>query len=322
MDYSLVVNGFGNAFLQEFGCPCPRCARKEPVANVSVSIVGRDGNDREIRWHALVDVGLGVVDSLRNTFSPDEARVDWLLFTHWHPDHSLELNRLGETMRRTARRRGETFARIPTWCRGGTGKWLARNYSYEWHRCLDGRPSKESELPGALLDPIPLGAEGIKITPLSVSHSGADFNPENYKETQYNCACFVIQTERRKTVLLWDLDNKNDWILNPRTEGQRKTVELLSGADTLLLDCFSWTVEEVVGFSTGHLSFATARKYACMLRPAETLLVHMGGHEEGEGNPGWGWDDRTWEAEARKLWIADGLPGSVRLPVLGEEFDI
>ena len=125
MNYSLVVNGFGNAFLQEFGCPCPRCARKEPVANVSVSIIGRDGNDREIRWHALVDVGLGVVDSLRNTFSPDEARVDWLLFTHWHPDHSLELNRLGETMRRTARRRGETFTRIPTWCRGGTGKWLS-----------------------------------------------------------------------------------------------------------------------------------------------------------------------------------------------------
>ena len=122
MDYSLVVNGFGNAFLQEFGCPCPRCARKEPVANVSVSIIGRDGEGGSIRWHALVDVGLGVVDSLRNTFSPDEARVDWLLFTHWHPDHSLELNRLGETMRRTARRRGETFSRIPTWCRERHGQ--------------------------------------------------------------------------------------------------------------------------------------------------------------------------------------------------------
>ncbi|MFH1079862.1 MAG: MBL fold metallo-hydrolase [Pseudomonadota bacterium] len=319
MDYRIIVNGFGNAFLQEFGCPCPRCALNEPVANVSVSIIGRDGKGH-IGWHGLVDVGLGVVNSLRNTFSADDARVDWLLFTHWHPDHSLELNRLGETMRRTARRRGETVSRIPAWCRAGTGKWLARNYSYEWRRCLDGRPSQESEPPGTLLPPIPLGVNGIIITPLSVSHSGADLNPENFKEAQYNCACFVIRTETKKAVLLWDLDNKNDWILTPRTEDQEKAVELLSGADYFFMDCFSWTVEEVVGFNTGHLSFATARSYARVLKPTETLLVHMGGHEEGEGSPGWGWTDRQWQEEAQKLWAADNLPGSVRVPAMGEEF--
>ncbi|HSD94537.1 MAG TPA: hypothetical protein VLA94_03845, partial [Syntrophales bacterium] len=191
MNYSLVVNGTGNAFLQEFGCPCPRCALREPVANMSVSIICRE--EGRIAWHALVDVGLGVVNSLLNTFSPDEARLDWLLFTHWHPDHSLEVNRLGETMRRTARRRGMKFARIPTWCRGGTGKWLSRNYSYEWYRCLEGQPSDESEPPGTLLSPIALGADAIEITPLSVSHSGADINPESFKETRYNSACFIIR---------------------------------------------------------------------------------------------------------------------------------
>jgi ribonuclease BN (tRNA processing enzyme) len=320
MDYSLVVNGTGNAFLQEFGCPCPRCALREPLANMSVSILRREGG--RIAWHALVDVGLGVVNSLIDTFSPDEARVDWLLFTHWHPDHSLEVNRLGETMRRTARRRGETFSRIPAWCRSGTGKWLARNYSYEWHRCLEGRPSEESEPPGTLLEPVPLGVNGIWVTPLSVSHSGADFNPENFKERQYNCASFVVQTERKKTALLWDLDNRNTWIVNPETEAQKKALELLSGADHLFIDCFSWTVEEVVGFNTGHLSFATVRKYAKALQPKETLLVHLGGHEEGEGNPGWGWTDRQWEEEALKLWKADGLEGTVRVPAMGEEFDI
>ncbi|HQM91176.1 MAG TPA: MBL fold metallo-hydrolase [Syntrophales bacterium] len=321
MNYSLVVNGFGNAFLQEFGCPCPRCARKEPVANVSVSILGRE-DDGRIAWHVLVDVGLGVVNSLRNTFRADEARVDWLLFTHWHPDHSLELNRLGETMRRTARRRGEPFSRIPTWCREGTGKWLAKNFSYEWHRCLDGRPTKESEPPGTLLDPVPLGAKGISITPVSVSHAGADISAENFKERRYNCACFVVQTATKKTALLWDLDGGNTWIANPETEAQRKAVRLLSGADYLLLDCFSWSVEEVAGFGTGHLSFATAREFARALRPRETLLVHMGGHEDGEGNPGWGWTDRQWEDEALKLWRRDGLPGTVRVPVLGEEITI
>ena len=128
-----------------------------------------------------------------------------------------------------------------------------------------------------------------------MSHSGADFNPENFKETQYNCACFVIQTERKKTVLLWDLDNKNDWILNPETEGAEKDRGASLRGRPLFIDCFSWTVEEVVGFNTGHLSFATVRKYAKALQPKETLLVHMGGHEEGEGNPGWGWTDRQWE---------------------------
>lgn len=318
MDYRIIVNGFGNAFLQEFGCPCPRCALRQPVANVSVSIVGRNGGGR-IGWHGLVDVGSGVVNSLCNNFSAEEARLDWLLFTHWHPDHALELNRLGETVRRTARRRGEIFSRIPAWCRTGTGKWLAMNYSYEWHRCLDGRPSQESEPPGTILEPVPLDVDGLVITPVSVSHSGADFSPENFKETHYSSACFVIETETKKAVLLWDLDNKNDWILNPRTGGQEKAVQLLAGADYLFLDCFSWTVEEVAGLNTGHLSFATARNCARVLKPAETLLVHMGGHEEGEGNPGWGWTDGQWGEEARKLWAADGLTGSVRVPVIGEE---
>jgi len=319
MNYSLVVNGFGNAFLQEFGCPCPRCARKEPAANVSVSLIGREGAGGPIRWHALVDVGLGVVDSLRNTFSAEEARVDWLLFTHWHPDHSLELNRLGETMRRTARRRGGKFSRIPAWCREGTGRWLARNYSYEWSRCLDGRPTTESEPPGTPLDPVPLGVEGLRVTPVCVSHAGADIDPENFKARRFNCACFVVETQRRKTVLLWDLDAANTWIVEPVTEAQRRAVELLAGADTLFLDCFSWRVEEHAGFSTGHLSFATARRFARSLQPRQTLLVHMGGHEEGEGNPGWGWTDETWGREAQRLWTADGLPGTVRVPVMGEE---
>jgi L-ascorbate metabolism protein UlaG (beta-lactamase superfamily) len=291
------------------------------VANVSVSILGREADGR-IAWHALVDVGLGVVDSLRNTFSADEARVDWLLFTHWHPDHSLELNRLGETMRRTARRRGEKFSRIPTWCREGTGKWLAKNFSYEWYRCLDGRPTRGSQPPGTLLDPIPLGQNGIGITPVSVSHAGADINAENFKERQYNCACFIVQTARKKTVLLWDLDGSNTWIVNPETKAQREATALLADADLLLLDCFSWSVEEHAGFSTGHLSFATARKFAKALRPKDTLLVHMGGHEEGEGNPGWGWTDETWGAEAQNLWAADGLTGTVRVPAMGEEITI
>jgi hypothetical protein len=180
----------------------------------------------------------------------------------------------------------------------------------------------ETEPPGTLLAPIALSADGIEITPLSVSHAGADIHPENFKESSLNSASFIIRTGRKKTVLLWDLDNTNDWIVTPQTEAQKKTVAALSGADHLFIDCFSWTVEEVVGVNTGHLSFATVRKYARTLEPRETLLVHMGGHEEGEGNPGWGWTDKQWEEGASSLWSAGGLTGKVRVPVMGEEFSI
>ena len=320
MDYSLVVNGTGNAFLQEFGCPCPRCALREPVANMSVSIVRREGG--RIAWHALVDVGLGVVNSLLNTFSPDEARVDWLLFSHWHPDHSLEVNRLGETMRRTARRRGVKFARIPTWCRGGTGKWLSRNYSYEWYRCLEGRPSDESEPPGTLLAPIALGADAIEITPLSVSHSGADINPESFKEIRYNSACFIIRTGRKKTVLLWDLDNKNGGSQTRkrrrRNKRWRPSAAPITSSSTASPGASrrSWGSTRDISLSRRCASMRgpCSRRRRCSFTWAATRRARA--------TPAGAGRTRSGGAEAQKLWSAEGLPGTVRVPAMGEEIII
>ena len=321
MNFSLVVNGAGNAFLREFGCACGRCLDRDNRANTSVSIVARDDRG-SLLWHALVDAGTGVTESLCNTFPPEEARLDLLLFTHWHPDHSLDLNRLCESSRRTARRRGRPFARIPAWCRAGTGKWLRKSYSYEWHRCLDARGTGEASEPGCILEPVAAGVEGIRITPVSVSHAGADFSPDNFRERLPCSASFVIETPRAMTVLLWDLDGGNDRVVAPATDGQKKTAELLAGADYLFIDCFSWTVEEVQGFNTGHLSFDTVRRYARALRPRETRLVHMSGHEEGEGKPGYGWTDDVWEAEARNIWISETLPGRVSVARTGEQLGI
>jgi len=322
MNFSLIVNGAGNAFLREFGCPCSRCADRENRATTSVSVVARDDHNGKILWHALVDAGPGVVESLVNALPPEEARLDWLLLSHWHPDHTLDLNRLCETARRTSRRRGQNFARIPTWCREGTGKWLQKNYSYEWYRCLDPRVAGESHPPGVLMDPVPTGIPAIRITPFSVSHVGADLNPENFKEPLSCSASFVIETPRKKAVLLWDLDNRNDWILKPASDDQRKAVEKISSPHLLFIDCFAWTVEEMHGFNMGHLSFMTVRKYAKVLKPRETFLVHMSGHEEGEGNPGWGWTNERWEEEARKVWKSENLPGGVNIPRIGNEISL
>lgn len=319
MDFSLIVNGAGNAFLREFGCPCGRCADRGNRATTSVSIVSRDGQDRKIQWHALVDAGPGVVESLVDAFPPEDARLDWLLLTHWHPDHTLDLNRLCETARRTARRRGQHFVRIPAWCRPGTGGWLQRNYSYEWHRCLAPRVTAESHPPGVLLDPVPTGVPGIRITPFSVSHAGADLSPENFKEPLPCSASLVIETPRRKAVLLWDLDNRNEWIPAPAGDENERVLRKIGNPDLLFIDCFAWTVEEVHGFNTGHLSFRSVRRYVKALHPRETFLVHMSGHEEGEGNPGFGWTDGRWEEEARRIWQQEGLPGTVSVARTGME---
>ncbi len=322
MRYSLIVNGLGHAFLQEFGCRCDRCRTGGMMANTSVSLVGRDEKSNTIQWHALVDVGLGVVNSLCVHFPPEEARLDWLLFSHWHPDHSLELNRLCETMRRSMRRKDGQFHRIPSWFRVGTAQWIQKNYSYEWYRCLKPRISDESCPPGFLLEPVPLNREGITITPFSVSHYTADIDPADFKNKLYSSASFIIETGERKTILLWDVDNMNDWLLTAASGERARTLKRLRNADCLFIDCLSWNVEEVRGYNTGHLAFSTVKKYVQALHPKQTCLVHMSGHEDEEGSEGWGWENSRWQEEAKKVWRSEGLPGSVRVPSIGEEFPL
>ncbi len=322
LNYQLVVNGVGQAFLREFGCPCERCLDRAHSANTSVSIVGRNPEMGSVAWHALVDAGMGVNTSLCDYFSPEDSRLDWLLFSHWHPDHTLELNRLGETARRMAWRRGTKFTKIPTWCRNGTARWLQKNYSYEWYRHLMPHNTVEAAPPGSILDPIPLNVDGLIITPLSLSHGSADIDPTTFKDRLYCTAGFVIETDAKKAVLLWDADGANRWILEPDTLEQEQAVKLISRADYLFIDCFSWNTEEIMGINTGHLSFQTVMKYAAAINPDETLLVHIGGHEDGQGNPGCGWSDKRWTEEAGTAWKAGGLPGTVRVPAIGEEFPL
>ncbi|MBN2255683.1 MAG: MBL fold metallo-hydrolase [Deltaproteobacteria bacterium] len=322
MTYGITVNGLGHAFLREFGCPCNRCTLKEHAANTSVSIFRRDNDGAGIEWHALIDAGLGVVTSLCNYFRPEDARLDWLLFTHWHPDHSLELNRLCETTRRSARYRSEPYVRIPTWCREGTSQWLKKTYSYEWHRCLDPRIFHETAPPGTILESVPLDLPDMTVTPVSVSHYSADIDPVTFKDTLYSSASFVVETDRKKAVLLWDIDNHNEWIVSPETDEQNRAVSFLSNADYLFIDCFTWAVEEVRGYNTGHISFSTVQRYAKALSPRETMLMHISGHEEGEGNDGWGWSDEQWEREAQNIWKSKSLPGTVRVPSIGETLQL
>ena len=304
MKFRLIVNGIDHAFRREFCCSCNRCKVREERANTSVSLVVIEELKDEIIWHALVDVGLGVVDSLCDKLPSFHARLDLLLLTHWHPDHTLNLNSLCETLKRN---KGQK--KIKMWCRSGSAKRLRKIHRFEWKYRLDVTRSREYHSPGIKLTPIKSDRFNFNnfplvITPVTVSHSSAD-------KEKPSSASFVIQWKDTKIVLLWDIDNRNNWIENPTSNQQEQAVKLLSGADYLFIDCNTWSVEEVGGKNTGHASFKTVKRYARILKPKETILVHISGHEDGIGNPGYSWVDGRWQIEANKCWRDEKLPGDV-----------
>lgn len=323
MKHFLIVNGLDHAFLREFGCPCKRCVGQRTAVNTSISLVSLDDNGDRILHHVLFDIGMSVVDSLIDSpfLSGNKARLDWLVISHWHPDHVLDLNRLCETWRRTLKQRGESWKPIATWCRSGTAIWLKVNHGYESSNFLDVRVSNEFNPIGTVLEPIPIELSDLTVIPITVSHCTADISPS--KGVLPCCASFVVQRKGgKKAVLLWDIDNRNGWIKNLTSDEQKESVKLLSRADYLFIDCNTWSIEEVNGKNTGHASFSTVQRYAKVLSPKVTFLVHLSGHEDREGNLGWGWDDQTWEKNAQRVWQARGLPGEVRVPQIGEKFEI
>ncbi|MCA9958120.1 MAG: hypothetical protein KC443_03745 [Anaerolineales bacterium] len=318
MKHILVVNGLEAPMLRQFGCDCGRCASPERQANTSVSLLGVNGRD-EAAYHILVDVGAGVVDSLiANPYlHAHRARLDALLLTHWHPDHTVDLNRLCVSHHLTRGRRGLPTPRIPLWCRAGTAAWLQREHGYEWNAFLQLEAPAENEPPGTLLPSMTLPVPSLRVTPITVSHFGADRAPDDSDGVQYSCAAFVVETHTSKTVLLWDIDSENEWLVAPEGEGQETAVSLLSHADYLFIDTAFWRAKE---HRATHPSFDNVQRIAANLRPRHTLLMHLSGHPDGEGNPGYGWTNEQWTAAAQHVWTAKGLPGTVRVPTIGEEF--
>ena len=301
--YEIIVNGIGHAFLQEFGCPCDRCTTDPPKACTSVSIVSRDERKGTVDWHALVDVGPGVVDSVCHHVDP--PCLDLLLLTHWHPDHVLDLNRLCESANTHL-----GMPKVPMWCTQATADKVKDRHSFEYKYLLEPKPADAPvcQPPGTPLPEVGGLNENLTIQPFTVSHSTAD----SAKKGIYACASFVVKTKQAKAVLLWDIDGNNDWL---RHDDQNQE---LQGADYLLIDCNTWKVDKSPsGKPTGHATFQNVVDYAECLKPTQTLLVHLSGHED-KPDDGYGWSDQRWEKEAGQAWERRGLEGSVRVPCVGD----
>ena len=321
MKHLLVVNGLEAPLLRQFGCDCDRCTDPAPQANTSISLISLNGTG-ETAHHVLFDVGMAVTDNLFRSpyLTGRSARLDWLVLTHWHPDHVNDLNRLLVSYHLNRKRRDEKPTPVPLWCRRGTADWLQAEHSYEWIEFLQPHISEENHPPGMVLPPLPIVLPGVTITPVTVSHFGADRCVQDRQETRYSCAAYVVATAAAKAVLLWDLDNQNEWIVSPQTPEQATAVNLLAHADYLFIDTAFWQSQNHK--RTTHPGFGNVQRYARALHPRQTMLVHLSGHPDGRGNLGWGWGNGRWQQEAQAVWAAQNLPGCVRVPHIGQEFEM
>lgn len=320
MKHILYVNGTSSSQLWSFGCSCRRCQDfSSHRANTSVSLLSFDDQDRLVH-HILFDVGDGVADSLvRNHWlRPPATRLDLICLSHWHPDHSLHLNRVSTAVRSARKRLNlDLPERIPIWCREGSAEWLRALHEFELTRYLELHTSSEAELTGSILSPILLPSHlGLSIRPISLSHRTADISVDRSRWAPATCG-FVIETVTEKAVLLWDFDNQNRWLVNPVTPEQKATVKLMENADYLFVSTPWWARRED---GKGHCSFEEGAEIADRIKSRETLLMHISGHEAGVGKGAWGWSDEEWTANARRYFLEHDIAGDVRVPFIGETF--
>jgi len=324
MNYSLTINGLDNAFPKEFGCGCPRCMRQERAANTSMSLIGTQANDTQTAFHALIDCGYGISDSLAANplLQGVRARLDWILLTHWHSDHSNEMGRIGAGWMRTCARRGQSFERVRTWCREGSAQWLAHEHGSAWRTFADPVIAPGFTDAGTPLAPVPLAQSDLHITPITLHHSSADMAHNHVIQRRPSCAGFVIQTASRKAVLFWDMDNTNTWITQPHSDAHVAALQLARDADVLCIDCNTWRyASSPAGKPASHASFHTQLPFVRALAPRETLLMHLSGHEDDRGD-GFGWLDAEWQTHAQAAWHSHHMPGHVRVPAIGERISL
>ncbi len=324
MHHLLYFNGTGPAINEMFGCPCNRCNQNIRLANISVSLISHDGAGNTLH-HVLFDAGDGVAASLAQSpwLKHKNGRLDQIVLSHWHRDHTLHLNRiLVANYLRGHRLNIHPNPRVPVWTRSGSVAWLDDLYEFERDQYMTVQPSGEQVLPGTLIDPIPLPAiPDITITPFALSHFSADFSLD--RETYISCCSgFVVQGPTKKFVFFWDADTTNlDWVTNPQTAEHQATLDLLSDADGLIIDTTVWIAKnERARYQ--HLSFPRTVEIAKVLRPKVTMPVHISGHPDLPGHGAWGWTDQDWQENGSQAWSDQGLPGRFFVPSIGDELEL
>jgi glyoxylase-like metal-dependent hydrolase (beta-lactamase superfamily II) len=296
------INGNSHAFGREVGCDCGRCRtvnwRLEPPpqtltdfkgwddpsvrANTSASLILGDA-EGAAAGHVLVDAGGGVIDGLAASGIPGLENVSAVLVTHWHLDHVVGLNQLGENLRRSAKRHGADFPKVPLYCtlaayhalreRAGLEYVLKRGFRF--HEIVPEAPFT-----------IDAGPATVRVTALPVVHGSTE-----------GAVIYVAEALGKKAVFAWDIESPEAAFPDGRTNLDvfREHASLLEGAGLHIQECNTWSFP-----GRGHSTYRSARAYFEIVRARRTLLTHLSGHEDGPGNPGYGWTDAQWQAAVEK----------------------
>lgn len=316
--YLLHVNGYDGSMQQRLGCTCNRCRDPRRTANPSVSLIALDDDGNTI-YHLLFDVGHGVRRSLVNCrhLQGEQARLDRVALTHWHPDHTNDLRHLVRGWHFTQQERGSDRPIPQTWCRAGTAQWVKQTNWGSWQTFFRPIIAPEPLPPGHPLPPIPIDLPDVTITPITVSHTNGDIDLHDRDKKVYSCASFVIETPTKKCLLLWDVDTRNAWLGGENTDPA--TMALLQDADYAFFDCTTWDAHTKYKQHFAHICFTMIMEYVQVIRPKQTFLTHLGGHFDKAGNAGYGYTDEEWQVSAEAEWQRHCLPGTVHVPHIGLE---
>lgn len=297
----LRINGNAHAFSRELGCNCQRCQTinftlQDPAQNpggpltpfpgwpdppwrahTSVSILIPDNtNPAAVSHHILIDAGTGIVDSLVCSRIENLHKINGILITHWHPDHTLGLNQVTESVKRTAKRLQHPFSKIQFFSTKDTYSMLYPKFRYEFDEMLSFQEITSGE-PFVL----PKIAD-IRFTPIEVAHGEVK-----------GSVIFVAEfSHHKKCVFAWDIDHPSaarpsDKISN--IDIIRKNKNLLENPDLLFLETNGWTAH-----APGHGSLIDAQPYLDIIKPRKVILLHLSGHSDTSGQPAYGWSDAQW----------------------------
>jgi ribonuclease BN (tRNA processing enzyme) len=278
----LRTNGIYSAWMAEFGHQCPHCDEirdSDPyrIANVSWSLIQRDNDGRLLR-HTLLDIGLGVMQSLLDfERSHDVHVVHEVLLSHSHFDHVGHLDWLSSAIRRN--NRPEQPRPLPVYCTQRCWEiGPARLFPWLVNKAVRHEPIE----PGR---PIDLGA--ARITPLAVEHGSTAPGAVGFAiecRTQWSgprapgpgpgpasprsaSATETSPSDSRplKIVMTCDL-----------TRPVEPSDPNWHGADVLFIEANTWNRNP----DTGHQSIQDALELVHRWRPKRTYLVHYSGYED------------------------------------------